>query len=256
MSEREITDCLKIIDDYIVAGSSRGVKGTCERLKKIAPENTLKPLLYDSLHLCVDRLNSQNYQEMSEILEILLSFGACGNYTGGSNLTPILKVLKKRDLDTVEMFHVCQALIITGEAHKTIDFKDPSGHTALHWASKLKSTSLVYLFYSCKATLDARNNWEETPLYLSVFETDITTCNLLISKGANVNVKDNQGKYLIELSVEGILTTKTGTARKQDAVKVAALLIQSGASIGEELKCRGKSVKEVLQSEGLLELTC
>ena len=67
-----------------------------------------------------------------------------------------------------------------------------------------------------------------TPLHYSAWNGDIDIAELLIVKGANLNVRDKKNNTPLDVAV------------KANKIKIASYLRNSGAKTSEELKAEGK----------------
>ena len=71
--------------------------------------------------------------------------------------------------------------------------KDKEGKTALIKAIEIEHTDTVKLLISQGADINLKDDSGITPLHLAAGEGHINTVKLLISQGADVNLKDNPG---------------------------------------------------------------
>ena len=81
--------------------------------------------------------------------------------------------------------------------------------------------------------MNAKDKWECTPLHNAASEGQKVIVELLIAKGADVNVKSN---------VRGVNTNKTPLdwAIEENHTETTDLLRKHGGKTGEELKAKGK----------------
>ena len=87
------------------------------------------------------------------------------------------------------------------------------GFTPLHWA---KNIALVELLISAGADVNVKDYKGDTPLHRAVWMDNIELAKLLIASGTDVNAKDNYGETPLHLA-------------KSEEMKV--LLEQHGATI-------------------------
>ena len=98
--------------------------------------------------------------------------------------------------------------------------------TPLHLAVKQYHKEIAELLIAEGADVNASNNWAETPLHHAAY-WGLDLAELLIAKGANVNAKIRNGQTPLDLAIE---RNRTATAD---------LLRKHGAKTGEELKAAG-----------------
>ena len=67
------------------------------------------------------------------------------------------------------------------------------GITPLHLAASWDSLKVAELLISSGADLEAKDNDGDTPLHLAARDNSLAVSELLISSGAEVDVKDNRG---------------------------------------------------------------
>ena len=80
---------------------------------------------------------------------------------------------------------------------KTIDINARGGdlnETLLHCAARNNRTEIVNLLLSKGADVNARDNDNRTPLHWAAYYGNTEIVNLLLSKGADVNARDNENR--------------------------------------------------------------
>lgn len=90
------------------------------------------------------------------------------------------------------------------ECRKFINSFDFHGRTKLHLAvmeGSLKKTKL-YLYIGAKINLWARDNYGWTPLHYAASIGSGDIVEILLKKGADPNIKDNEGKIPLDIAVE------------------------------------------------------
>eukprot|EP00903_Cladosiphon_okamuranus_P018395 g16920.t1 len=125
-----------------------------------------------------------------------------------NNLTGVVRVLAK--------FGAC------------VDALDSSGQTPLHLAAASDdqleiATLLLELGASCNMTDDGGR----TPLWIAVKNGNLTCCSLLVARGADMALRDIQGKTALGASLGG---PKSTTAKREAVMR---LLIDLGCTVGE-----------------------
>jgi ankyrin repeat protein len=53
------------------------------------------------------------------------------------------------------------------------------------------------------ATVDARNDAEDTPLHLAAWNGNVATCRLLLERGADIRALDGGGRNAVHYAVSG-----------------------------------------------------
>jgi len=96
---------------------------------------------------------------------------------------------------SIFIFFTCSAIEkILAKARQLVDVKKDDGFAALHLAS-LNGHYLVSkaLIEQGQAEIDIRNNRKQTPLLLAVSQGYCGLAELLVFKGANVSLEDEDG---------------------------------------------------------------
>ncbi|MDX8411801.1 MAG: ankyrin repeat domain-containing protein [Mariprofundaceae bacterium] len=74
-----------------------------------------------------------------------------------------------------------------------VNAKDAARNTVLHLAVKYGHVNIMHLLIEAGADLNARNDFDSTPLHLT--EKNIDTIRILLEAGANPNIKDKDWDY-------------------------------------------------------------
>ena len=173
------------------------------------------------------------------IANLLLQKGANVNNRGYMGVTPLHQLFEITiegsftfETNNANYFYKCAKLLIDKGAD--VNAMDDYGRTPLH---KHCMHIHIGVFYLVKALLEhgadvnARNVVGETPLHISCnnIETmkDTLVAEFLISKGADINVKDNQNKtpfeYIKDLKIrkwfENLKDRKDAKARVLNSIK-------------------------------------
>ena len=110
------------------------------------------------------------------------------------------------------------------------------GGTPLHHAAGHGHKEIAELLISKGADVNAKNNDEVTPLHWAADMGHKEIAEILITKGADVNAKIEGGDYKGDTPLDfAIKSIKT-----EIKTELAALLRKHGGKTGEELKAEGK----------------
>jgi len=106
------------------------------------------------------------------------------------------------------------------EKNTHIDSKDTNGFTRLHWASNDGELDDVKELIAQGASLNALNQYGETPLHRAAFSTgNLDTVKYLVDNGADVKAKDELGR------------TPLHHAAKRKDPSIAKYLVVKGADV-------------------------
>ncbi|KAL4220948.1 E3 ubiquitin-protein ligase mib2 [Mactra antiquata] len=140
---------------------------------------------------------------------------------------------------------------ILQKCRQIVDMKKDDGFAALHLAAlnghkDVSNTLLV----TGQANIEIRNNRQQTPLLLAVSQGHTGLIELLVSKGADVNVEDEDGDTCLHLGLmrQSVSTerddspmlesirTQLGLSEEEDTVGVAiaCYLAQQGANLNHK----------------------
>ena len=83
-----------------------------------------------------------------------------------------------------------------------VDQQDKIGYTALHYAAQNYLLDIALLLLEHKASVDAKDNYGNTPLFRAVFNSKGRgdMIQLLLRFGADKNLKNNHGVSPLELA--------------------------------------------------------
>jgi ankyrin repeat protein len=112
-----------------------------------------------------------------------------------------------------------RVLTLIGNNPGLISEKDDLGNTPLHTSAIVGSVSIAGLLLSKGADINARNNQLQTPLHVSIYNRQEAVAILLIEKGADLSLQDLAGN-----------TPLHETAYSNNAT-IAGLLISKGAGL-------------------------
>ena len=162
------------------------------------------------------------YKDMT-IVQFLVSRGANVNAKNKYGSTPC---------HYAALHNIPEALQFLLSKGADVNTSNDGGHTPLHWATLYNRTiAVVQLLISAGADINAKNNWGKTPLHHAVYKCagsaqflisdgvggnmgDYTPSwkkshhksfdivQFLVSKGADVTMKDNGGKTPLDIAKE------------------------------------------------------
>jgi len=84
------------------------------------------------------------------------------------------------------------------DSHPSILNQLIKGRTYLHYACDYGQIAIIEFLLTKGADINIPDKYNITPLLAAIWENHVACVNLLIRKGANVNVKAPDGKSLIE----------------------------------------------------------
>ena len=85
----------------------------------------------------------------------------------------------------------------------SIDARDDFGNTPLHFAAHFGRKDVVLLLLEKGALLEGKNNQDETPLFSAVLGGQTSTVKLLVEQGADITVKNENGAWLTSICSRG-----------------------------------------------------
>ena len=172
-------------------------------------------------------LHAAAHHGLSEIVALLLKFGADVDALDNNSMTPLLLISQSRFGDDSQITKTAQMLL--GHC-ASVHVRNNNGQTPLHAAAHHGRSEIVALLLKFGADVDAQDNNAMTPLLLvsqSIFGDDpqITkTAHLLLEHGASVHVRDNNGQ------------TPLHAAAYHGLSEIVALLLKSGADVDAQNK--------------------
>ncbi|EAY16408.1 ankyrin repeat protein, putative [Trichomonas vaginalis G3] len=154
--------------------------------------------------------------------------------------------------------------------------------SALHKAAEYHYTEILDIFVRHGADIDIKDFDNQTPLHISVKESDLESIKFLVSHGADVNAEDNHGNSPLHAAANGrnkmiaMLFISHGAdvnakddegitplhcAAKSNRKEIAEILISHGADINAKdykgntplhyaAESNGKEIAEILISHG------
>ncbi len=106
-----------------------------------------------------------------------------------------------------------------------VNFRSEGGETPLHLIASMignDTIELADLLITKGAQVDAKNNSSQTPLSVAIFgPNNIQMAELLISKGADINIKDIRGRTPLHIAAK----------TQYYGIKLTQLLIDKGANV-------------------------
>ncbi|KAL3861794.1 hypothetical protein ACJMK2_007813 [Sinanodonta woodiana] len=142
----------------------------------------------------------------------------------------------------------CATEKILQKCRQIVDMKKDDGFSALHLAALNGHRDVTNtLLVTGQADIEIRNNRQQTPLLLAVSQGHVGILELLVARGADVNVEDEDGDTCLHLSLmrHSIATEKEDSpmlesirsqlglskSDDQNGVALACYLAQQGASL-------------------------
>lgn len=98
-------------------------------------------------------------------------------------------------------------------------FRDASESSPLHWASDMGQYKIAELFISKGADVNAKNDSGATPLYIAAQAGHLDICQLYIDRGASVDAEDFNGFSPLHV------------AAQENRIDICGLLLEKGASV-------------------------
>ena len=150
--------------------------------------------------------------------------------------TPQNPIVEKKETQNI------QQLILEGRSNEAkelfqakidINETDEYGNTALHTAAKINDTDLVTFFIYKGANVELKNNDGDTPLHIAIKHNSKGTTAVLAAIGTNIFARDGKGKSALELGLEkgyeyydALITTKTGLAKDDNNRNLVHYLVE------------------------------
>ncbi|XP_045161724.1 E3 ubiquitin-protein ligase MIB2-like [Mercenaria mercenaria] len=120
---------------------------------------------------------------------------------------------------------------ILQKCRQIVDMKKDDGFAPLHLAALNGHRDVTNtLLVTGQANIEIRNNRQQTPLLLAVSQGHTGLIELLVSKGADVNVDDEDGDTCLHL---GLMRQSVSTER-EDSPMLESIRMQLGMSEGED----------------------
>ncbi|XP_061907047.1 histone-lysine N-methyltransferase EHMT1-like isoform X1 [Entelurus aequoreus] len=158
-------------------------KGALQRVIHLLVEGKDPNFLMDGQRRC-SPLHAAAAGGHQEICHVLIQAGANLDIFNEDQRTPLMTACENNYLDTVKY------LIRAGAA---INHKDVMGFTCLHLASKLGHYDIVqHLLSRTSKYINCQDDGGWTPISWAIEHKHIEVFNLLLSKGADVNIRDKE----------------------------------------------------------------
>lgn len=125
-------------------------------------------------------------------------------------------------------YHLCNM----GLSKKDVDNQDCQiGYSALHWAAENHHANLIECLVDLGANIDiSAYEGGDTPLHITTRNNDIENTNLLLSYGADPNIKNNVGETPLELMIKnnllGSLLLDLESEKSKINIKIAKEIAQ------------------------------
>lgn len=196
-----------------------------------------------------------------EVIEYLLSIGANVNCITNRQSTPLLTALRNRDIDAIcsllehgatvdvkhsenkSCLHMAMNIfknpdvrykaitMLVAKGANMNDIIDPSEKSSvLHVALQKKDVKLANFLIAEGATIDVKNIFSHSPLFIAVTQNLLPVVSKLVERGADVNDFDGKG------TIQAYNTTVLTRAVSHKNEEMVNLLVQHGAD------CKNKGV--------------
>lgn len=128
-----------------------------------------------------------------EMVKFLVELGAHVDDGGGDYLTPLAVAISGGHREIVDFLLECGA---------DAELECSTGMNAVKCAARGNNLEILQLLIErgCSVDYDGPEHEYETPLTIAIYNGSVECARYLISRGANVNVVDSDGKSLLELS--------------------------------------------------------
>jgi len=134
---------------------------------------TNEQLLFEAVHK-MDRREVQ----------LLIELGVDPNWKSTDGFTALHIAAEKENTDILED--------LLAHPRIKINLGDEDGQTALHHAARFNRTGAISKLIAAKATVDARDKWQATPLMTASQNGRLESVNLLLDSQADPNALDHQ----------------------------------------------------------------
>lgn len=173
-------------------------------------------------------IESGNVTTIKKILKKLTTVNQACKY----GFVPLLELAQVSNND--KKIEICQLLIDHGA---DLTFRDQYQNSVLHKAVE-KDNSIPFIAFLLDQGMDIeiKDNFDDTPIYGT--DTNPENCSLLISRGANVNVKNKMGNSPLTRMLVRYCSwngNEYGKGYQPQIKKVIDLLLAAGATFDTEI---------------------
>lgn len=218
------------------------IRGNYIEILELFIKRNLKLDLKDSygngpLHIAAYSCNSNNEEKKKKIFKLLLDAGIENNIKNDNGDTPI-DILSNQRVNPILLS------ILKGE----YDFNNPNCTTNLTSTMSLYSAILSNNYDVIKAHLEMgtdineiseenNNSYALSPLGVACHILDLESVELLLKKGANPNLKNNNGETALAnwFKWNGSTYFSTEKAREDTVNKMMSLLLEYGLNINDAI---------------------
>ncbi len=129
-------------------------------------------------------------------------YGAVANPEMFSHLLAQGAIIDLKTAIDLDRLDLARSLVEEDPSHA--HFRFGTGMTLLHnfAQSREQNVAAMSLLVSAGADVNARTNWDATPLHLAAFNGRATAAEFLLNHGAVINTKDNQRRTPLALALE------------------------------------------------------
>ncbi len=179
---------------------------------------------------------------MFKKINLVISFSLTVMFVFSCVSTPKTETTQNPIVEKKETQNI-QQLILEGRSNEAkelfqakidINETDEYGNTALHTAAKINDTDLVTFFIYKGANVELKNNDGDTPLHVAIKNNAKGTTAVLAAIGTNIFARDGKGITALELGLakgyeyyDAIITTKTGLAKDDNNRNLVHYLVET-----------------------------
>ena len=114
---------------------------------------------------------------------------------------PVLSALFEISMNNNDFLKKCLAILIENQA-PVDDFDNCGNRTINYWAKYSGDLEALKLLIKCNVDINVRDSYGYTPLMRCIKNNDIESSVVLIKNGANLNIKNFDGKTAVQLAAD------------------------------------------------------
>ncbi|XP_014290388.1 ankyrin-3 [Halyomorpha halys] len=132
-------------------------------------------------------------KDQPRLIEYLLTYNVDVNGQDADGASPLFEAIRWDNIESVKA-------LMTWTILDTNNTRKSDGWSCLHEAVYRDSLNIVELLLDRDAYIDAQTNAGDTPLHLAVENNRYKIAKKLIKSGANVNIKNSDGKTVFDVA--------------------------------------------------------